>query len=72
MISCDSYIKKDGKFECNALKVNMCEGDKCAFYISKQDARKKRDARYKRLRSLTPAHQQNISEVYYLGLKPWL
>ncbi len=52
---------------CKALKVKKCEGTSCGFFKTKAQIAEDQERVFKRIKSLDPATQRNIIEVYYGG-----
>lgn len=51
-------------FYCKCLNTDICPGKACAFYIEKEDAKKKNAETLKRLRKLPDIQKDYIKKKY--------
>lgn len=65
-----AHFMENGK--CSALRVDSCEGARCAFYRSREKEAAAQLAVYRRLAACDAATQQRIASRYYGGQLPWL
>ncbi|QNO16564.1 hypothetical protein HYG86_00435 [Alkalicella caledoniensis] len=61
----ECFAYKNGR--CKALKVKKCEGTSCGFFKTKAQILEDQERVFKRIKSLDPATQRNIMEIYYGG-----
>ncbi len=54
----------NGTFHCKCLNTDICPGKACAFYITKEEAKKKDAESVKRLRKLPDIQKDYIKSKY--------
>ena len=67
----ECFAERDGSL-CDATEDGLCLTYDCPFYTTEKQHRQSVEQAYARIRGLPQEQQDQISEKYYKGRKPWI